>query len=288
VGTPLAPGRVALRKLGGGSRYEVYLAWDDRLLALVVAKVLRPDHVEQERALRELRAELEILERIGHPVIVRSFGAVLDGPHPHLVLEHLGDMTLGRLIKRHGPLPMEQLLPLALHVTAALHYLAQERIVHLDVKPGNVVMGMPPRLIDLSIARSFERAAALRDAIGTDAYMAPEQCDPVSNAGRIGAPADVFGLGATLYHAISGKVAFPRPERGRRDDALELRFPQLTRDPVALERRIAPALRDLVMEMLARDPARRPAAAEVARALEPLVAALPRSFRVSRRGVRIV
>ena len=87
---------------------------------------------------------------------------MVDGDYPHLLLEHLEGPTLKRLLRRGGPLPREQALPLALHVASALHYLSMEGIVHLDVKPDNIVMGIPPRLIDLSLARSLEDAREVR------------------------------------------------------------------------------------------------------------------------------
>ena len=284
-GTPIAEGRSVLKSLGGGSRYDVYLAWDDRLFALTVAKILRPDQVQDERALRELRREVEVLEQLAHPILVRCFGAVLDGPHPHIVLEHLEGPTLARLIKRHGALPLEQLLPLTLHLAAVLHYLSAERMVHLDIKPSNIVMGVPPRMIDLSIARTYESAARLRVPIGTDAYMPPEQCDPASWPGRIGPAADIWGLGATLYQAITGAVPFPRP-RGTADSGdLTLRFPQLVSEPEPFSKRVPPSLQTLVLSMLTKEPAERPAAADVVTVLEPLVASLPQKLTVSRRGI---
>jgi eukaryotic-like serine/threonine-protein kinase len=93
-GDEIAPGRTILRTLGGGSRYEVQLVWDDRLFAVMVAKVLRPDQVEDPVALRDLRKEAEALARLAHPVLVRGFGAVLDGPYPHVLIEHLEGPTL--------------------------------------------------------------------------------------------------------------------------------------------------------------------------------------------------
>jgi serine/threonine protein kinase len=115
--------------------------------------------------------------------------------------------------------------------------------------------------------------------MGTDGYMAPEQCIPSRNPGAIGPPADVFGLAATLQHALTGAPPFPRPEAARRADDPEVRFPQLVHDPEPLPRRTPAELADVLHAGLARDPAQRPTAAELAGALEPLVARLPRRGR---------
>jgi serine/threonine-protein kinase len=144
--------------------------------------------------------------------------------------------------------------------------------VHLDVKPANVVMGAPPRLIDLSVARRVEEAARLMHPVGTDGYMAPEQCGP----GAIGPPADVFGLAATLQHALTGRPPFPREPGARDSPDATVRFPQLVRDPEPLPRRVPRTLAAALRAGLQRDPAQRPTAAELAGALEPLVTALPR------------
>jgi serine/threonine protein kinase len=282
AGAAIAPGRTVLRRLGGGNRYEALLVWDERLFAIMVAKVLRPDHASDERALRELAREAEALRRLAHPVIVRGFDAVVDGPHPHLLIEHLEGPTLRRVIKRGGRLPLQQLLPLALHVASALHYMAAERMVHLDVKPDNIVMGVPPRLIDLSIASDLERAERLRGPLGTDSYMAPEQCVEAAGEG-IGPATDVFGLGATLFHAVTGRKPFPRDPDARDSNDPLVRFPQLHRPAVPLPQALPAPLKGLIERMLLPDPAERPAAAEVATELEPLVAALPRRLTFGRR-----
>lgn len=274
-GEPIAEGRTVLEPLGGGNRYEVFLVWDERLFSPVVAKVLRPDRIENERAVEAFRREAALLERLAHPVLVRGFGAVLDGRYPHLLLEDLDAPTLRRLIKRHGALPLEQLLPLALHIAAVVHYLSTQSVVHFDVKPGNIVMNVPPRLIDLSLARSFEDAAQLRRPIGTHTYVAPEVCEAGSSPHRIGGAVDVWGLGATLYHAMAGEVPFPRSPTAAASEDLTERYPQLVTEPEPLGKHVAPGLESLVMRMLARDPAERPAAGEVATVLESFVAKLP-------------
>jgi serine/threonine protein kinase len=187
------------------------------------------------------------------------------------VLEHLDGPTLDELLSRDGPLALEQLLPLGLHVASALHYLAAEGVVHLDVKPSNIVMGGPPRVIDFSVARTAAEAATIRSPIGTDAYMAPEQCAP---DGRLGPAADVFGLAATLYTGLTGFRPFP---------SCDERFPQLTQAAQPLPRRTPRALADLVLAGLDPDPATRPSAREFATGLEPLVAALPQRMTLGRR-----
>ena len=280
-GAEIAPGRSILRPLGGGNRFEVFLVWDQARLAVLVAKVLRPHVARSERALRDLRHEAQALSALAHPVIVRGFDAVLEGTHPHLLVEHLEGATLRSLIRRDGRLPMQQLLPLALHVAAAIHYMGVSGWVHLDVKPDNVVMGIPPRLIDLSLAMPVADAQRLSSPVGTDAYMPPEQC--LADSAPVGPAADVFGLAATLWHAASGARPWPR-ERGDRDsDDPRVRFPQLVADPQPLPRDVAPGLEPVLRACLRRDPAARPAAAELAAALEPLVAQLPRKVPLSRR-----
>ena len=137
--------------------------------------------------------------------------------------------------------------------------------MHLDVKPRNIIMGSEPRLIDLSIARELHELSELRTPAGTDAYMAPEQCDPALFH-QIGPAADVWGLGVTLYEAIAGR----RPFAGG-----DGRFPQLRELPRPLGDRVPAPLAAAVMSCLAFEPGDRPAAGELGDALEPLVAALP-------------
>jgi serine/threonine protein kinase len=267
-GDDIALGRTALRKLGGGHHFEAYLAFDERLHAIVVAKLVRPHLVDDERTLAALAAEAAMLERLDHPVIVRSFDAVLDGPRPHLVLEHLEGPRLSSLIRRYGPLPPEQLVPLGLQLCSALHYLAAAGVVHLDLKPANTIMSGPPRLIDLSVAVDAEVAAGLRTAPGTDSYMAPEQCDPIGR-GQLGPPADVWGLGATLYRAATGERPFPGAMKDS-PDPLQ-RWPQLAGapDPAPLPAAVA----EPILACLRPDPGDRPLPAEVGEALEPVLRA---------------
>jgi serine/threonine protein kinase len=270
-GDAIAPGRHAVRLLGGGRRYEAYLTWDDALHALVVAKVVRPAQTRDRRTLSGLAGEAEALGVLAHPSLVRSFDAVLEGERPHLVLELLDGPRLSTLERRYGVI-LEQLLPLALQLCSVLHFMATRGWAHLDVKPRNIIMSSTPKLIDLSVAQPFERARRSTSPIGTDAYMAPEQCDP-ARFGEIGPRTDVWGLGVTLYEALADGLPFPRGDEAATE--LAARYPQTARPPAPLQRDVPAALAEVVFACLADDPAARPGQADVAAALEPLAALLP-------------
>jgi serine/threonine protein kinase len=199
------------------------------------------------------------------------FDAVLEGERPHIVLEHLDGPRLSTLLRRYRVI-VEQLLPLGLELCSALHYMHGRRFLHLDVKPRNVVMSARPRLIDLSVAIPFDAVGAITRPIGTDAYMSPEQCDP-ARFSEIGPPSDIWGLGVTLYEALTRSRPFP-PGRSREATGAE-RFPQLVSDPAALPSDLAGPFADAVLSCLEKQPEDRPTALGLAEALEPWVAALP-------------
>lgn len=284
-GDEIVPGLTAMKLLGGGAAYEAYLAFDDVLYAPVVVKLVRPDRVGDTATLRGLGRECDMLATLNHPVIVRGFRADLGGERPHLVLESLDGPRLSSLLRRHGPLPPQQLLPLGIELASAVHYLGCRGVVHLDIKPSNIIMSAPARLIDLSVARSVDAAATLADPIGTDAYMAPEQC----LAGRGGTPgpaADMWGVGATLFHALAGYRPFESGSGGE-DAAPEQRWPQLVDEPHLLAGTVPDEIAKPVLACLEMDPAARPTPAELAEAFEPAMAALPKvtlsGFKVSSR-----
>jgi serine/threonine protein kinase len=272
-GDQIAPGRHAVELLGGGRRYEAYLAWDDALHALVTVKALRPHLVSDPVARTAIAHEETTLRALQHPALVRCFDADVEGELPHLLLEFLDGPRLSTLIRRHGVI-VEQLLPLALELCSALHFVASRGFVHLDVKPKNVIMSAPPRLIDLSVATRLDRVAGLSTPTGTDAYMAPEQCLPERFA-EIGPATDVWGLGVTLYEAISHSLPFPQG-RSEAKTAAE-RYPQLEAEPNPLHGDLASPLAELILGCLAKRSEDRPTTLEIADAVEPWAARLPQA-----------
>lgn len=259
-----------LEPLGGGRRYEVFLVWDEDLQLSAIAKVLRPDRVADATAVNALRREAELLEQLVHPVLVGGLGAVLDGSFPHLLLEYVEGDNLREIVEAEATLSVPEALSVGLELLAALDYMAAKGICHLDVKPSNVVMAEPARLIDLGAARTFEELAARQTPIGTASYMAPEQCDPSSELGPIGPPADVWGVGTTLYHALTGNKPFSRP--GPRGSDPRVRYTQLVERPLPVPDYVPASVETVIMAMLAHDPRDRPTAKEASAALEPLAA----------------
>jgi serine/threonine protein kinase len=254
---------VVIRRLGGGDRYEVFEAWDRGLSRSVAAKVLRPHKVIEERARAALTREAQIAGRLSHPNLIEFIRSSEALPRPHLVFELVPSTSVEDHLENVGPVRVPETCLLGIRMLAALQYMHDQYVLHLDVKPANVTMGAPPRLLDLSLARPGPTVRLDRE-VGTPAYMAPEQC----RRETLTPATDLFGLGATLYEALTAMQPF---SEGDGNGELETRYPQLVEEPLPL-RELRPevprALDLVVMGCLAVDPRRRPqTAADCAAAL---------------------
>ena len=268
-GDEIVPGRTMQGLLGGGERYEAYVAWNHRLMTPTVIKILRPSVVADERARRSMAKEGELLGSLQHPGLTRLFDMDAVGERPFIEIEYVEGPRLSTLIRRHGRLNPEQAFPLGRQLASTLHFLHAEGILHLDVKPSNIIMGPTPRLIDLSVARRIERAHRISGYVGTDAYMSPEQADPELWP-TIGPKADTWGLAATLYYAVAKRIPH---SRGRHSATGVDRFPQLVESPAPLDPlRHSPGLVELIMDGLRRSPDERPTVAELFDRLDELAA----------------
>ena len=245
-GAELAPGYEVIAHLKRTRVLDTYDVWSDERHARCVAKTPRPEHVGDAGLRRALAREARILASLTHPHIVRVYEH-LAKPQPVLILETLQGATLARMLEDspRRRLATADLGWLGVHLCSALAYLHARRLVHLDLKPSNVISDRgQAKLIDFSIARAPGRG---RPGVGTPNYMAPEQRD----GGRVDAATDVWGLGMVLFEAATGERGGPGTQlRGRR---------RLPRDAVdAIEASLAPA-RDA-----------RPSVADVEAALEEL------------------
>lgn len=258
-GEALVPGRTVKSALGGSGRSQAFLTWNEGLERTTVVKVLRPDRLNDGGARRRMRREAELLAELDDPRIHRILDRDVEGPLPFIELEFVPGLRLSTVLRRHGRLDDASLIQLGRALAATVDVLHRRQLLHLDVKPRNIIMGPTPRLIDMSIARRFSDVAHIRSPIGTDAYMAPEQCDR-ARLTSIGPAADLWGIGVTLYQAASTRLPYPRGRRGGSD---EERWPQLTHDPVPLRGRVSPRVGSLVTACLAPEPRARPTSSEL-------------------------
>ena len=248
---------VVVERLGGGRRYEVYRATDRRTGADVAVKVLRPALVTDSHAREAFAREVSIATGLEHPGLIRLVRWSAE-PSPRSIWEYIGDPSLDLLLDVVGPLPTLDVCRIGVYISGALAYLHDHDILHLDVTPANVATGAATHLLDLSLARRGARGLALPHPVGTGPYMSPEQC----RAGRVDSRSDLFGLGATLYEALSAIAPFGE---GDTDDTdVVARYPQLSIPPqplVDLLATVPRALADLLESCLSADPKGRPSSA---------------------------
>jgi serine/threonine protein kinase len=260
-GDPLAPGYRVIAHLARGKALDVYDVWSEERFALCVAKALRPDRLDDAGARRRLRREGRTILALTHPHIVRGY-ELIERPAPMLILEALSGATLDYILDtRKRPLPARELVFLGLQLCSAVRYLHAHAMLHLDLKPSNVISedGLV-KLIDLSVARPPGRA---RPGVGTRQYLSPEQ----ARGGRLNEAADVWGIGAVLFAAATGRRPFYGLDQ-------ETRYPQLdTRaQPVGTFRRLPKALAQVIDDSLEPAPQDRPSPAELFDRLDALAA----------------
>lgn len=259
-GREIVPGTTILEHLHRSNGLDVYDAWNEPRAVRVIVKTLRPDRLDKRGAAAKLLREGRLLRRLAHPHIVRAY-EVHTHPRPAIVLETLTGATLERLVEDGDPLSAEELANLGTHVASALKYLHGIGVLHLDLKPSNVVAeGERAKVIDLSHARAPGR---MRGGNGTWCYMAPEQV----REGNVGPAADVWGLGVLLYGAATRRT---NPFADVADE-LDVDEPQLHArlEPLGeVEPGLPEDLTRLVEACLQPEPARRPAVTNVLRALD--------------------
>jgi len=271
VGQEIDRSLVVIGGLGGGSRYEVFRAWDRELFCQVAVKVMRPHRVREDRVMDGFEREVSIASRLHHPNLVRLLRWSAAPPRPYMVLEYVTAQTVAAHLETVGEVSIPEACLLGIRMLSALHYMHANHVLHLAMKPYNVTMGHLPRLLDFSLAQAFSAPVKLRHTMGTAAYMPPEQF----MHGEVTPQSDLFGFGATLYEALSGMRPFPDGEENAIDKAKA--YPQLVEDPQPLHEIIdlPQLLERVVLTCLARDPARRPGSAlETAIALETVLETL--------------
>jgi serine/threonine protein kinase len=264
AGEIVVPAYQVIAHLHRSNNFDVYDAWSEERACRCIAKTPIPDCLDDKRLTRGLFREGRLLKKLTHPHIVRAYEIIRE-PRPTLILETLTGATLAYVIDTSSRrLPLTDIVHLGLHLCSAVHYLHRHNILHLDLKPSNIVSECQrAKILDLSIARPPGRGE--KDA-GTRNYMAPEQ----ARGDYLGPATDVWGIGAVLFEVATGELPFDAHDEEDRYEQLERRA-----EPVRSHRRVPAAFNDLVSSCLEPDPTLRPALGELADALNKLVQGMP-------------
>ncbi|MEV4381763.1 serine/threonine-protein kinase [Streptosporangium sp. NPDC049644] len=251
-GDPTAFGPYAIEaRLGEGGQGTVYLGRDPAGGSVAV-KVLHPKFAADQVARTRFQREIAVARQIAEFCTARVLDAGESGDRLYVVSEFVDGPSLQQAVESEGPRDGAALQRIAISTVTALVAIHQAGIVHRDFKPANVLLGFDgPRVIDFGISKTLDATAHTSGAIGTPAYMSPEQIRGEPAA----APSDVFSWAVTMVFAATGSPAFGQdtiPAVLHRVLSLE---PDLSGVPEGL--------RPLLRDCLAKSPADRPVASEV-------------------------
>ncbi|MEZ6185600.1 MAG: serine/threonine-protein kinase [Planctomycetota bacterium] len=253
-----------LRRLGSGGMGSVYEAEDAHTGARCALKVIPADALDPD-ALARLRREAEAMARAAHANVARIHAASFDPPQCYLVIDLYPGGDLAQQLKARSFDPEEAREVVAQLADGLAHAHAQG-VIHRDVKPENVLLDDHgrPVLADFGLSRQAgaERLTLTGEVLGSPLYMAPEQ---VTDAKEAGPPADVYGLGAVLYHLLTGRPPF----LGQSTVLATLAQVHTATPPAprSLRPEVPVELERVCLWALQRSPRARPSAAELAAAL---------------------
>ncbi|HET6599078.1 MAG TPA: serine/threonine-protein kinase [Burkholderiaceae bacterium] len=264
-----------LKRLGEGATAEVFLCRDDFNGRDVAIKRVRPaaagDPMSERYSERFYAAEAALVGRLNHPTVVQIFDAVPDPVAPYLVMEYVPGRTLRPHCRADQLLALELIVEIGFKCAMALGYVYRQGLIHRDVKPANLLAVLnggsvtDVKISDFGSVLNLESDVTQIYRVGSLAYMSPEQLD----GGTLDCRADIYSLGAVLYHLIAGRPPFDAQVQS----AMMQQIYHETPGPLpALRTGVSDALDAVVQRALAKEPDRRYAHwDEFAQALSALI-----------------
>jgi eukaryotic-like serine/threonine-protein kinase len=209
----MVDGYVIEKKLGQGAFGAVFKALalkdNNKIIAL---KTIRPQLVSSERDVQRFFRESDTGRQLVHPNITQIFDAGESKGVYFIAMEYIDGREVSKLIEEYGRLDVGYSMRVIIQIANALQHAFERGIVHRDIKPDNIMVNTQgvAKLVDFGLAKSFTQAGqsgltAPGEGMGTLAYMPPEQLDNALNADQ---RSDIYSLGATLYHMLSGSRPF--------------------------------------------------------------------------------
>ncbi|HEV3164751.1 MAG TPA: serine/threonine-protein kinase [Isosphaeraceae bacterium] len=263
---------ILLDRIGQGGMGQVYLAKDTRLNRQVALKVLSPERMNNPRALARFQREAKVGAQLQHENLVRIYDEGDCNGIRYLVMEFIEGQNAGRLVAEKGPMPPATAARLVRQVALGLAHAHQKGLIHRDVNPWNILVTYEgaAKLTDVGLAIDLfdQEDAVTRDGatVGTFDYISPEQA---RHSRSVDARSDIYSLGCTLFHLVTGRVPFPMPSLPEKLYAHQTTEADLMS---TLVDGLPPGLDDVVRKMMKKKPDDRYSdPSEVARALEPFV-----------------
>lgn len=207
------PNLKLIEKIGDGGMATVWKAWDIPNQRLVAVKILNREYANDGVEVRQFREEERMLEEIKHPGIVQAYDFDNGNGNWYFIMEYVDGYTFADLLKRKQHVREGDCLLICESVASALDYAWNDHgVVHCDIKPENIMINTEGviKLMDLGISHRFEFREGTQEVpdhvLGTPAYISPEQ---VYGDVELDCRADIYSLGATIYHLATGRVLFP-------------------------------------------------------------------------------
>jgi serine/threonine-protein kinase len=248
------PGYKIIRKLGAGAMATVFLGRQLSLDRLVAIKVLPKKFSSDPKFIERFYKEGRAAAKLNDPNIVGAYDVGQAGEHHYFVMEYVdGDTVYDRIVARKR-VPEKEAIDIIRQVASALKHAHEQGFIHRDIKPKNLMINTSGvvKLADLGLARAIsDKEAAEAEsgrAFGTPYYISPEQ---IRGAIDIGPPADLYGLGATLYHMVTGRVPF---EGKTPAEVMQRHLKAEITPPDHLNPQLSAGLAQVIEMMLAKNP----------------------------------
>ena len=255
--------------LGEGGMGQVFKARHKIMNRVVALKVIRKARFRNANAVLRFQREIHAAALLAHPNIVMAFDAAQVGDVHFLVMEYVEGVDLAKLLRKRGQLPVGEACDYAFQVALGLQHAHEQGLVHRDIKPANLLRadkGKMIKILDFGLARIAndetiwvgedgdpENGLTLAGhAMGTPDYVAPEQ---TIDARSVDIRADIYSLGCTLYHMLTGRAPFPSGSAGDKLQAHQFRMPLVAIRDCRDDMPVAVAL--IVERMMAKRPADR-------------------------------
>jgi serine/threonine protein kinase len=261
AGLPAQIGKYrVLRRLGEGATAEVFLCHDDfqgRDVAIKRVRAAVPgDPTDGRYSERFYAAEAALVGRLNHPNVVQIYDAVPDAVSPYLVMEYVPGSTLRPFCRADQLLPLELIVETGFKCAMALGYVYRQGLIHRDVKPANLLAVLnngtitDVKISDFGSVLNLDSEVTQIYRVGSLAYMSPEQLD----GGALDCRADIYSLGAVLYHLIAGRPPFD----AQAQSAMMQQIYHVQPGPLAALRiGVSDGLDAVIQRALAKDPAQR-------------------------------